>query len=376
MNLARHERLRLYRLARSQDPLRARRALIILGLARGDTYRSLRQRLGTSPAMVRHWKRRFEEQGIAGLRDRRGVANLGVYRCSPTVAQRIVQLFHASGHGSYPTLTRREIARRVGVSVSTVCRRIAASASAADSVLLERPPLSPSLIWAYQGIIGALFDGRLVCVALYYPYPPRGEVPEEFPERRTLAGLQRFSSRIPRSRTAAARRARFLQFLVDVGSHLPLGHSAVVYCTGIPIGWRRPVRAALRSRAGVNVITVPTRIRWINDLVDRLSEPWDGSEPPTPGDDRRPVWTAQARGRLRRAVERAGATYWFETNPSRYLRERRPPRWSDRALRELELVRNSSEDLTTYLQRVMSLPAARRSDPKGRWSSHLGEIGR
>src|SRR5579863_9687514 len=97
-----------------------RRAQVLLLLAEGLSVRAIQAQTGMSPHRQRHWRRRFEQQVMDGLldADRSGrPKNLGAAKEAAILA--------ATEQGPSPPVTHwstRRLARRVGVSHSTVMR--------------------------------------------------------------------------------------------------------------------------------------------------------------------------------------------------------------------------------------------------------------
>lgn len=102
----------------------ARRAKIILSLAgEAPSVALTATKLATSPATVRHWRRRFLEQRLSGLRDR------GRKGAPPKIGLKVCETIHSLRASGYTT---RSIAERVGISQSSVARLIRSLEQEAD----------------------------------------------------------------------------------------------------------------------------------------------------------------------------------------------------------------------------------------------------
>lgn len=95
------------------------RARIVLGAAQGIANHALAKQLGTSRPTVLHWRARFAERGLAGLRD--GPRPGRNPALPPAQVQRIVQAtLAAPPHATH--WTTRTLGRQLGVSHMTVHR--------------------------------------------------------------------------------------------------------------------------------------------------------------------------------------------------------------------------------------------------------------
>lgn len=102
----------------------ARRAGIILKSAVGSlSAAELAKELGTSPATVRYWRQRFAEARIEGLHD---LPRSGAPRRISTQATEAIHVLEANGLGV------RQIAKRTGVSHSSVARLIRSTKGSID----------------------------------------------------------------------------------------------------------------------------------------------------------------------------------------------------------------------------------------------------
>jgi transposase/DNA-directed RNA polymerase specialized sigma24 family protein len=97
----------------------ALRARFILALATGQSYAQIERRLKTTPPTISRWKRRFEKQGIAGLKTRhQGRKSQLDAWCSRATWQRVVRRMRRLNR----PLSCRKIAKELGISKSTAQR--------------------------------------------------------------------------------------------------------------------------------------------------------------------------------------------------------------------------------------------------------------
>jgi transposase len=119
----------------------AHRARIILASADGQSVRAMARRLGLSIDTVCLWRKRFQEEGLDGLRSRSLPGRRS--RIGPR-RERAIVLAAAAPPSGAPTSSVAAVARSAGVSRATV-RRLweregGPTASAEDAALEEAPP--------------------------------------------------------------------------------------------------------------------------------------------------------------------------------------------------------------------------------------------
>lgn len=97
-----------------------RRAQIVLALSDGESYTSISSRLGVPPSAITRWKKRYPEQGIAGLQD---VPRSGrPKQISPAREAKIIAETQKPPPKPFTHWSAPRMARRTGVSTSTVQR--------------------------------------------------------------------------------------------------------------------------------------------------------------------------------------------------------------------------------------------------------------
>lgn len=109
------ERSQLQHLAKGADAVARRARIILRSESAEETVASIASALELAPATIRQWQRRFVKHGVAGLSDRKRPG--APRRIGNDLGSAIADL-HAEGLGT------REIARKTGVSQSSVSRLI------------------------------------------------------------------------------------------------------------------------------------------------------------------------------------------------------------------------------------------------------------
>jgi transposase len=113
------EQLTRLALAASRHVRNTFKARLILALASGQSYRQIEQTLKTTAPTISRWKRRFEKNGMDGLKAKH-------HGRKPRTDSRtlLADWLRPTGPGSEPgkSLSYRKIARELGISKSTVHR--------------------------------------------------------------------------------------------------------------------------------------------------------------------------------------------------------------------------------------------------------------
>src|ERR1700686_1094667 len=91
-----------------------RRARLILLLAQGKSYLTIRQRLGCNPNYISRWKGRFEAERLAGLYARH--SGRAVEKRTPALEAKILEWTRRPAADGSTHWSRRKLARHLGVS--------------------------------------------------------------------------------------------------------------------------------------------------------------------------------------------------------------------------------------------------------------------
>lgn len=161
----------------------ARRARTLLLLEAGHSIRSTAERVGLAPRMVQHWKRRFLEDGVAGLED---AARPGRPKVIPLSKEaRILADTQRRPPGPRTQWSSRTMAERHGVSQSFVTR------------LWHRHGLQPHRVEAYVASPDPDFEAKAVAILGLYLNPPTHGVVLCIDEKSHIQALDRRQPVLP-----------------------------------------------------------------------------------------------------------------------------------------------------------------------------------
>lgn len=163
----------------------ARRARAILLLASGLSVRTTAQQVGLAPRMTQHWKRRFIEQGVAGLQDapRPGRPK----RIALSKEARILADTQKRPPGPLTQWSSRLMAKRHGVSQSFVSR------------LWRRHGLKPHHLDYYVASADPDFEAKAAAILGLYLNPPAHAVVLCIDEKSHIQALDRTQPTLPLS---------------------------------------------------------------------------------------------------------------------------------------------------------------------------------
>lgn len=171
----------------------AQRARCILLLADGQTYATVRLRLGVTDAFIAAWKRRYRAGGVLALADA-ARAGRQDHRIDPTVEAKIRHLTEQVRPPKPLThWTSRRLAARVGVSNSTVLR------------VWRRAGLAPHRLERYLASPDPDFETKAADVIGLYLDPPQHAVVIAVDEKTAIQALDRRDPVLPLSPGRAER---------------------------------------------------------------------------------------------------------------------------------------------------------------------------
>jgi transposase len=122
-----------------------RRARLILLLAQGKSYLTIRQLLGCNPNYISRWKGRFEAERLAGLYSRH--SGRAVEKRTPALEAKILQWTRRPAADGSTHWSSRKLARHLGVShmmVARVWHAPGLSPIGSNATWLPTTPLSSS----------------------------------------------------------------------------------------------------------------------------------------------------------------------------------------------------------------------------------------
>src|ERR1043166_375854 len=187
IRLAPTERLELRKRVQSRS-LRAedvRRARLILMLAKGDSCRTVMQRLGCNEHYVLRWKRRFLADRMAGLYSRHKGRSVKI--CTPAMQAKILDATLKPPADGSTHWSTRKLAKHLGVSHMMVAR-VWASAK-----------LRPHRIRSYMLSDDPAFENKAADIIGLYVKPPQHAAVFCVDEKTAIQALDRLDPVLPLS---------------------------------------------------------------------------------------------------------------------------------------------------------------------------------
>ena len=264
------------------------RARVLLLAADGVANARIAKQAGVSPATVRSWRSRFEQDGLAKL----GKVRAGRGRKSnipQSKIEEIVELTRNSKPAGQTHWTCRTMARKAGVSASTVQRVWAARG------------LKPHLVKTFKLSNDPRFEEKLIDVVGLYLNPPEGAIVFCLDEKSSVQALDRTQPSLPMKKGRAAtmthdykrngtttlfaaldvltgtvigqclprhRHEEFLKFLRTIEREVPAGLQVHLICDNYATHKHPAVRAWLAKHPRFHMHFTPTSSSWLN-LVER-----------------------------------------------------------------------------------------------------------
>jgi transposase len=164
----------------------ARRARVILMLAEGATYDGIQQTVGCGRAYVSLWRRRFEEQGVAGMyaRHRGRKPTAMTPKLEARILARTQQRQPADGSTHWST---RKLAKELGIGHMLVHR------------VWARAGLQPHRTKSYMTSDDPDFEAKAADVIGLYVNPPQHAVVFSLDEKTQVQALDRLDPVLPLS---------------------------------------------------------------------------------------------------------------------------------------------------------------------------------
>jgi transposase len=171
--------------ARSSAPAGlVRRARVVLFTADGVSGTDIATRLDLTPEAVSRIRRRFVDQGVAGLTERHRSGRKG-NKIPPTTVERIVQLAMSPPPAGRSRWTTRLLAKTVGHTSSSM------------SKLLRRSGLKPHLVRTYKVSRDPAFAKKVEDVVGLYLNPPTHAIVLSIDEKTSIQALERTQLPLP-----------------------------------------------------------------------------------------------------------------------------------------------------------------------------------
>lgn len=199
IELAASDRAELERLQRSSSSPAglSRRARAVLLMAGGNTGMQVARLTGYTPIQISRIRRRFAEQGLAGLMDRPRSGRPSTL--SEAKRARIVALTLKAPPKGLTHWSTRELAERVGVSHATVHR------------IWQAHALQPHRVETFKFTADPLAEAKIRDVVGLYLHPPTNAVVLSVDEKTQIQALERTQPQLPLRSNLPARQTHDYQ---------------------------------------------------------------------------------------------------------------------------------------------------------------------
>src|SRR5450756_220752 len=162
-----------------------RRARLILLLAQGKSYLTIRQLLGCNPNYISRWKGRFEAERLAGLYSRH--SGRAVEKRTPALEARILEWTRRPAPDGSTHWSSRKLARHLGISHMMVAR------------VWQRAGLKPHRIERYLASDDPDFELKAADIIGLYVKPPQHAAVFCVDEKTAIQALDRLDPVLPLS---------------------------------------------------------------------------------------------------------------------------------------------------------------------------------
>lgn len=281
------EKLELTRRARSRT-LRAedaRRARLILGLARGESYTAIERSLGCDDHYITLWKKRFLAARLAGLHARhRGSRPQAL---TPKLEARILSATRRKPTDGTTHWSTRRLGKQLGVSHMMVAR------------VWARANLKPHRVERYMRSNDPEFERKAADVIGLYVNPPQHAAVFSVDEKTAIQALDRLDPVLPLSPGRAERHGfeyyrhgtlslyaalntktgkvlgatarrhtteEFIAFLSQIVSSQPRGKEIHIIADNLSAHKTKRVEAFLNHHKQVHLHYTPTYSSWLNQV--------------------------------------------------------------------------------------------------------------
>lgn len=281
------ERRELERRVRSRT-LRAddaRRARLILMLASGESYLTIRSALNCNANYISRWKGRFEESRLSGLFSRHGGGGRVVL--TPALEARILERTRRGPSDGSTHWTTRKLGRVMNVSHTLIAKA------------WQRAGLKPHRFERYMASDDPAFEEKAADVIGLYVNPPQHAAVFCVDEKTAIQALDRLDPVLPLSPGRAERHGfeyfrhgtlslyaalntktgevlgktvdrhtseAFVAFLSDVVASQPVGRQIHVVVDNLSAHKSRRVREFLADFPNVHLHFTPTYSSWLNQV--------------------------------------------------------------------------------------------------------------
>src|SRR5213596_2276460 len=261
------------------------RARLILALADGQSYREMVRGMRTSAATIARWRRRFEQDRLAGLEGRHRGSKPRT--ATPAVQARVVRRVQQQPSDGSTHWSCRKLAGELGVSKSTVQR------------ILMQARLKPHRLERYLASDDPDFEAKAADIIGLYLEPPQHAAVFCVDEKTAIQALDRLDPVLPLSPGRAERHgfeyyrhgtlslyaafntktgevfgktaarhtsAEFVAFLTDIVVNQPKGKEIHVIADNLSAHKTKRVDEFLTAHANVHLHFTPTYSSWLNQV--------------------------------------------------------------------------------------------------------------
>ena len=270
------------RKVRAED---AKRARLILLLAKGESYVSICEKLGCSTSFISRWKNRFLRDRLAGLYPRYQGSQLT--SLTPRLEARILSWTRKPPPDGSTHWSTRRLAKHLGINHMLVHRA------------WKRAGYSPHRLERYVASKDPEFESKALDVIGLYLNPPQNAVVFCVDEKTAIQALDRTLPVLPFSPGRAERHgfeykrngtlsllaaldvhsgqvrgktvdrhtsAEFVAFLEDLVAHQPQGQEIHVIADNLSTHKTQRVRTFLAEHPNVQMHYTPTHASWLNQI--------------------------------------------------------------------------------------------------------------
>ena len=262
-----------------------RRARLILLLAQGKSYLTIRRLLGCNANFISRWKSRFEAERLAGLYSRH--SGRAAEKRTPALEARILEWTRRSAADGSTHWSSRKLARHLGVSHMMVAR------------VWRRAGLKPHRIERYMASDDPDFELKAADIIGLYVKPPQHAAVFCVDEKTAIQALDRLDPVLPFSpgrlerhgfeyyrhgtlslyaalntksgtvvgKTAARHTSQeFVAFLAEVVANQPRGKEIHMIADNLSAHKTKRVEQFLAAHPKVHLHYTPTYSSWLNQV--------------------------------------------------------------------------------------------------------------
>ncbi len=276
------------RVLRAED---VRRARLLLMLAGGESYRTIRKALGCNANYVSCWKQRFVAERLSGLYVRH--PGRAVQKRTPRLEARILELTRRGPTDGSTHWSSRKLAEHLGINHMMVAR------------VWRRARLKPHRIDRYMMSNDPEFETKAADIIGLYVNPPQHAAVFSVDEKTAIQALDRLDPVLPLSPGRAERHGfeyyrhgtlslyaalnirsgevlgmtaprhtteQFVAFLSDLVARQPKGREIHIIVDNLSAHKTQRVQEFLAAHPTVKIHYTPTYASWLNQVENWFSK--------------------------------------------------------------------------------------------------------